>query len=239
MSDVILRNTIVCVVSILLGVVLGNGTVYFFNKMPGAWLTEYGQEPDEELLNPTTQRIRSTPWKYLFSGLFIVIGIWLGIRTPLYTLPALFALWLLLMMSIADIKYKIVPDQLIMLLVIVAVGFLPYHARGVLDCIWGALIGFAVLLALAALSKMIYKKPGIGGADIKLFAALGLCTGTDGICFIFVITTFISALHMMILMIMKKAKLTDERPMVPYIAIASLLYMVFFRTLLFNFMLRI
>ena len=66
---------ITCGVAILMGILAGSGAVYFFNRMPGAWLCDYGEEPSEELLHPTCQRIKSTPWKYVFTGCFIIIGI--------------------------------------------------------------------------------------------------------------------------------------------------------------------
>ena len=78
----LIRELIICLAAIGAGVILGNGAVYFFNRIPGKWLCDYGQEPDEELLHPTRQRLRSTPWKYVFTGMFIVIGIWLGMRDP-------------------------------------------------------------------------------------------------------------------------------------------------------------
>ena len=84
-------------------------------------------------------------------------------------------------MSIADIKYKIVPDQRIMLLVITAIGYIPHHDGGPVEGLWGMLIGLGVMLLMAGLGKLIYKKDTIGGGDIKLFAALGLCMGIDGI----------------------------------------------------------
>ena len=77
-----------CLGAIAVGTIAGNGAVYFFNRIPARWLCDYGQEPDEELLHPTRQRVRSTPWKYVFSGLFIAIGIYLAIDSPLYALAA-------------------------------------------------------------------------------------------------------------------------------------------------------
>lgn len=97
-----LMMILTCVFFLILGIFLGNGAVYFFNKMPGNWLVDYGQEPDEELLRPTHQRVKSTPWKYVFTGLFIVVGIAMGRDDPYYGFAAVFALWLLLEMSIAD-----------------------------------------------------------------------------------------------------------------------------------------
>ena len=229
----------ICVAAIVLGVLLGNGTVYFFNKMPGKWLCDYGQEPSEELLHPTCQRVKSTPWKYVFTGFFIVAGITMGLQNPLYAFPALIAIWLLLEMSIADIKYMIVPDQLIMLLVLTGLGFIRHHAFGVMDCLLGAAVGFGVLLIIALISKIFYKEPAVGGADIKLFAALGLALGTDGIISVFVISTFLSAGHFIWLMVRKGAKLTDERPMVPYIAAAATIYLVILHEMSYNIVVQL
>ena len=229
----------ICVAAIVLGVLLGNGAVYFFNKMPGKWLCDYGQETSEELLHPTCQRVKSTPWKYVFTGFFIVAGITMGLQNPLYAFPALIAIWLLLEMSIADIKYMIVPDQLIMLLVLTGLGFIRHHAFGVMDCLLGAAVGFGVLLIIALISKIFYKEPAVGGADIKLFAALGLALGTDGIIAVFVISTFLSAGHFIWLMVRKGAKLTDERPMVPYIAAAATIYLVILHEMSYNIVVQL
>jgi hypothetical protein len=120
-----LQILLTCAIAILLGTLLGNSAVYIFNRIPPAWLTDYGEEPSEELKDMSTQRIKSVPYKYVFTGLFIAIGIYMGVRDPALAIPVLFSLWLLLLMSIADIKYMIVPDQLIMLLVLTGLGFLP------------------------------------------------------------------------------------------------------------------
>ena len=239
MEKQLIVTLIICGAAIGAGVILGNGAVYFFNRMPGKWLCEYDEEPSQELLHPTCQRVKSTPWKYVFTGFFVVIGITLGLQNPLYAFPALIAIWLLLEMSIADIKYMIVPDQLIMLLVLTGLGFIRHHAFGVMDCLLGAAVGFGVLLIIALISKIFYKEPAVGGADIKLFAALGLALGTDGIIAVFVISTFLSAGHFIWMMVRKGAKLTDERPMVPYIAAAATIYLVILHEMSYNIIVQL
>ena len=239
MEKQLIVTLIICGAAIGAGVILGNGAVYFFNRMPGKWLCDYDEEPSQELLHPTCQRVKSTPWKYVFTGFFVVIGITLGLQNPLYAFPALIAIWLLLEMSIADIKYMIVPDQLIMLLVLTGLGFIRHHAFGVMDCLLGAAVGFGVLLIIALISKIFYKEPAVGGADIKLFAALGLALGTDGIIAVFVISTFLSAGHFIWMMVRKGAKLTDERPMVPYIAAAATIYLVILHEMSYNIIVQL
>ena len=239
MEKQLIVTLIICGAAIGAGVILGNGAVYFFNRMPGKWLCDYDEEPSQELLHPTCQRVKSTPWKYVFTGFFVVIGITLGLQNPLYAFPALIAIWLLLEMSIADIKYMIVPDQLIMLLVITGLGFISHHAFGVMDCLVGAAMGFGVMLLIAVIGRLMYKKPAVGGADVKLFAALGLALGTDGIIAVFVLSTFLSAGHFIWLMARKGARLTDERPMVPYIAAAATIYLVILHEMSYNIVVQL
>lgn len=235
MSEAI-RVVLTCLVAVCAGVVLGSGAVYFFNRIPGGWLCDYGQEPDEELLHPTVQRVRSTPWKYIFSGLFIVMAIWLALRDPLYSVAALAAVWLLLEMAIADIKYRIVPDQLVLLLVVCGCGFIPFHKAGPLSGLWGALIGFGVMFFIGILGRLIYRKDTLGGGDIKLFGALGLCCGGEGIITVFILTTLLSAGHLVYLLARKRVKLTDRQPMVPYIALAAGIYLVLLHEIRYNIM---
>ena len=225
---------VTCVVAIIAGVILGNSAVYVFNKIPGKWLVDYGKEPDEELLHPTRQRVRSTPWKYCFSCLFVMASIKLGLEDPVYAVIAMITCWLLLEMAIADIKYMIVPDQFIIMMMVAGVGFVPHHIKGPMSGIWGAAIGFAVMLLIGILGKIIYRTDTLGGGDIKLFTALGLCLGGEGILAVFVLSTFITALHLGYMMAKKQVKPREKRPLVPYIAIAATIYMVILREMSYN-----
>lgn len=233
------RITAVCLAAIAAGTVLGNGAVCFFNRMPAKWLCDYGQEPDEEMLHPTEQRIKSTPWKYLFTGVFIAICIYLGLREPLYAVAAAASCWLLLEMSIADVKYRIIPDQLIMLLVLTAIGYIPYHSRGPLDGLLGAATGFGVMLAIGLAGKILYRKDTLGGGDIKLFAAIGLCFGTYGVVSVFILTTVLSAAHFCFLLMKKRIKADERKPMAPYIAVSSVIYLVILHEMSYNIMISL
>jgi len=230
---------IICAAMIGLGIVLGNGAVYFFNRIPGKWLCDYDEEPDEELLHPTHQRVRSTPWKYLFTGLFTMIGLLVGPREPLYALAVLPTCWLLLEMSIADIKYRIVPDQLIMLLVVCGMGFIPYHKEGPMEGFFGALLGFGIMLVIAVIGKLVYRKDALGGGDIKLFTALGLCLGVQGVLITFLLTTLLSAGHFCLLLMRKKVKMGTKMPMVPYISVSTAIYLVILHEMSYNIMVNL
>ena len=67
--------------------------------MPAEWFCDYGSEPSEELKDPYTQRVKSTPWKYYFSMLFIVAGLYLVRDDWVYTVAVMLIIWILLELS--------------------------------------------------------------------------------------------------------------------------------------------
>lgn len=212
--------------AVLAAIFAGNGAVYLFNHMPAQWFCDYGEHPTEEMLDPYTQRVKSYPWKYIFTMLFVILNIKMVMDDWQFAIAGLFAVWLLLEMAIADLKYRIVPDQLVLLLTVCAVGFIPYLG-GWKPCLLGALIGFGVMGATALLGKMAYKRDAVGGGDIKLFTTLGLLMGPVGIICTIALTTLISAGHMVFLLSRSRIRKTDTLPMVPYIAAAATIYLVF------------
>lgn len=238
-----LITVIKCLAAILAAIFLGNGAVYFFNKMPARWFCDYGEAPPNEASKKTPngspegtsedptgsgrRRIRSHPWKIVFTMLFVVLGIWLVIDDWRFAVAALCSAWLLIEMAIGDVLYRIVPDQLILLLGVTAVGYLPYYDNWRF-CVFGGLAGFGLMGFVALLGRLIYRRDTVGGGDIKLFAALGFVTGAYGIVAIFVVSTLLSAVHFLFLMAQKKVRRGESRPMVPYIAVAAIAYLAFF-----------
>ncbi len=221
----ILVQVIKYLIAVILGVVLGNSAVYMFNHMPAAWFCDYGEEPSDELKDPYTQRVKSTPWKYTFSMLFVAAGLYLVRDDWVYALAVLVILWLLLEMSISDIKYRIVPDQLLVLLAVSAAGVIQY--RSWQDMLYGAAAGFLIMGMTALLGKALYRRDAVGGGDIKLFSALGLLLGLRGVLFVFMLSALLSGAGLAYLLAKKKIKRTDTVPMVPFIAAAAGIYLLF------------
>ncbi|MBR3147442.1 MAG: prepilin peptidase [Eubacterium sp.] len=212
--------------AVLAGVLLGNGAVYLFNHMPAEWFCDYGSEPSEEMKDPYTQRVKSTPWKYYFSMFFVAVGLYLVRDDWAYAVAALLIIWILLELSISDIKYRIVPDQLLALLAVSAVGTIQYH-RGWQDMLLGAVLGLGITGMSALIGKAAYRRETVGGGDIKLFAALGLVLGVRGVVIVFMLSALMSGAHMVYLLARRKIGRKDTIPMVPYISAAAFIYLVF------------
>lgn len=225
MSEV-LKQIIIALVFGGVGAFLGFFGIWFFNRMPARWLCDYGQEPTEEMDSARHQRIKTYPWKFVMVAFFVICGIYLGLHDWSFALGAMMALWALLLMAVADYKYMIVPDQLVVVLLVSALGFMPNYISW-REPFFGGLVAFGTIASIALLGKLIYKKIVIGGGDIKVFSAIGVLTGWRGFLFIFMFATLLSALNFAILLAKKKIKRGDQRPMIPYVFGAVTIYLLF------------
>lgn len=219
------------IAAILTGFLAGHAAVYIFNKIPPAWLCDYGEEPSEELKDPYTQRVKGYPWKWVFSGFFAAALIRLVLYDWQLSIAALFFCWALLEAGIADKKYSIIPDQFIILLAISALGFIPAH-QSMWQPLQGALLGGGVMLLSALVGRLISGQEALGMGDVKLFAAAGLCLGFRGTLTVLVLSAVSSAIIFSVLLAMKKVRRTDRLPLGPYICGAAIFYMVIIRPLL-------
>lgn len=214
-------------VAVPVGYVAGNAAVYAFNRMPSSWLTDYGEPPDEKVVSKGRQRVNSVPWKYVFAASFIVLGIYLGLSHWQYAIAAMVALWLLLLVAIGDIKYRIIPDQLCLFLAITAMGFVPFHP-GHLDILWGGLLGFFAILTVNLAGRLIFRKNAIGLGDAKLCGALGMILGWKAIGVVMIVAAFLGGVWAAVGLVTKRYKPGDEQPLGQFIAAAAAIKIVFF-----------
>ena len=211
------------VLSVGAGLLLGWGTPYVFNRIPAKWLCDYDEEPDKEMWG---ERIKKYPWSWVFAFLFLgaVFCIWhMG---PIYQIAGLPALWLLLLMALADQKYMIIPDQLVVTLAVTAIGFVPFQPD-FLSPLYGALIGGGSLLIIGTIGRWISKKDVMGFGDVKLMAAIGLISGMKGTVIILVLTFLSAGVVMGFGLLSGRLKREEEQPLGPYIAAAAAAFILF------------
>ena len=134
-------------------------------------------------------------------------------------------IFIVTMMAICDAKYRIIPDQLNVLLAVSAVGFVSFNEK-LLEPIYGALIGVLLGLATYGLGRIIYHKTVIGGADIKFYISIGLVTGMYGVIAIFILISVFALIHIIYLIITKKFDADEHRPMLVYALPAVTLYVL-------------
>jgi leader peptidase (prepilin peptidase)/N-methyltransferase len=98
---------------------------------------------------------------------------------------------LLLAISLIDARHYLIPDALSLggLGAGLALALLP-GPPSLLTSVLGAGLGFAVLLAVGLLGEWIFKKPAMGGGDVKMMAMVGAFIGPAGA----MLTIFVGAL---------------------------------------------
>ena len=115
------------VISVIIALLLGNGAVVWFNNMPVRWFQEEGENLPSSLIadiESERQRLPSTPWKLVFTVFFGSSGVFLSIReSSQFMIAGMLLIFIVTMMAICDAKYRIIPDQLNVLLAVSAVGF--------------------------------------------------------------------------------------------------------------------
>jgi len=223
-------NVLIIVVSIIVGFLSGYFAIYAFNKFPANWFYDYGENPEEQLILKELKRVKSYPWKPALAMIFTIICIKLGIEEWQFAIPAIVAIWVIVEIIIADRLYMIIPDQFVILLAVTGFGFIPFYDN-FLSPLCGALLGLIPMMIIYIIGKLLFKKEIMGFGDVKLMAAIGFLLGPLGIIFTF-ITGFIgSGAYYGIALLMRKIKLKDEEPLGPFIGIAAILYLVFYKDL--------
>jgi leader peptidase (prepilin peptidase)/N-methyltransferase len=98
---------------------------------------------------------------------------------------------LLLGIALTDARRYIIPDEFTYggLVVGLALAFAP-GGISPLQSALGAALGFAVLWVIAVLGEAVFRKPAMGGGDIKMMAMVGAFLGPPGV----LLTIFLGAL---------------------------------------------
>lgn len=209
--------------SIAAGVLAGFSAVYAFNRIPAKWLCDYDQTPDREMWGV---RIKTRPWTVVLMLVFTAASLKLLAQGVLFAIPGIITLWLLLLIGIADRKYKIIPDQFVIALAVTAFGFIPFHET-FRSQLAGALIGGGSILLMGVVGTLLFRKEAMGFGDVKLSAAIGLMTGMEGVIPILIFTIFSSAFIFGIGLISGRIKIGEEQPLGPFIAASASLYLLF------------
>lgn len=224
------------VIATAAAIIFGNGSVVAFNHFPQKWFWDYEDDEtgsEKRIIPPALletdeagrQRLPSTPWKWIFSGMFLIAGFYLAMTTGIqYEIASLCVLAVVLEMAISDQLYKIVPDQLQLLLAVLAVGFVSFNENW-WEPLAGAGVGLLLGLSVLGLGLLIFRTGSIGGADIKFFTVIGLIVGRRGVLIIYVATTLLFAIESCFRIVTKRGSIKDHLAMMPAAFIAVLLYL--------------
>lgn len=153
-------------------------------------------------------------WKYkltLTSGAFIILT------------------WLLIAVSMIDLKHMLVPD--ILTLPLLWLGLL-FNALGfginITDAVFGAIIGYLSLWIINFLYRLLRKRDGIGNGDFKLLALAGAWFGWQAIPLILFLSSISGSIIGIALVFFMEREAKKPIPFAPFIALAIFIYMMLF-----------
>lgn len=85
---------------------------------------------------------------------------------------------MLIIITVSDIYYQLIPDSVLIFFGIVLITlYIIYPNYDLVQGLIGGLVGFATLYAMGLLGALLFKKEALGGGDIKLYAIVGLVLG--------------------------------------------------------------
>lgn len=157
------------------------------------------------------------------AALFVIVALQLPITN--YQLPItnylvfarnLFAVSILLLIAVTDLRYGIVPDAVTLpAIVIVALT----NALPITNLLFGALAGGGFFLAQYLLSR----GRAVGDGDIRIGVLLGVLLGWGGTLFALLISYIAGALVAVVLLAIGKTTMQSRIPMGPFLAVGGIL----------------
>lgn len=127
---------------------------------------------------------------------------------------------LVIIISVSDFKYLIIPDEvliasatLIVIFRLIFTGFnstLPYMLSGIL--------AFVIMLLIKLIGDRVFKQESMGGADIKLLGVVGLALGLLPSLFVIFLGSFFALPIAIIILVKRKEHIL---PYGPFLAIAT------------------
>ncbi|WP_027089404.1 prepilin peptidase [Thomasclavelia saccharogumia] len=126
---------------------------------------------------------------------------------------------------IIDIKKRIIPNKLCVILLLVVMLFDCYQIFLQLEnakvfslsFLFGGGIAFVIFFI-----SMLISRGGIGAGDVKLITIIGLCVGSTNILNVIFYTLLASFIYSIVMLVLRKVKLKDFIAMAPFIYIGML-----------------
>ena len=151
--------------------------------------------------------------------------IYLSYGLTIDTFIALVFASMILIITISDILYMIIPDELLIFsgVVILVLKIISSGFGIIIPTIIDMLIASAILLLIKLIGDYAFKRESMGWGDIKLMLIFGMVLGWK----MSVVTIFMSAfLALPISLITIKSNKSHELPLGPYLGLAALICLI-------------
>ena len=138
------------------------------------------------------------------------------------TLAALFFTWVLIALTLIDLKKQLLPDNMTLPLLWAGIFFSFFELfTDLKSSIIGAMAGYLILWSVYHLFKLLTKKEGMGFGDFKLLAALGAWAGFSYLPQIILVSSVVGSVAGITMLVTGKTKQQQPIPFGPYLAVAG------------------
>lgn len=131
-----------------------------------------------------------------------------------------------------DFRLHIIPNILNLITFTLGIILIFFDRPSAEDSFIGAAIGIIFFLIIIILSRIIYKKDGMGFGDAKLMGAVGIMFGSVYTVATVMFSFIFGAIGATILLVSKNKKMGQEIAFGPYIVMAVMLMMFFGESIL-------
>jgi leader peptidase (prepilin peptidase) / N-methyltransferase len=141
----------------------------------------------------------------------------------------------LILGTFVDFDHMIIPDRVTIggmlagVLCSVAVPSLhgqTSHLHGLLTGLLGLAVGFGSLWLVACVGKLVFRKDAMGFGDVKLMGAIGAFFGWQAVLFTIMMSSLLGSIAGVTLIVCGGKQLQSRIPFGPYLALATLLWML-------------
>ena len=225
------------VITIILGIILGQVTAHLIHRLPEI----IEDEKAYKKLIPTLKTGFKLDIKYslICICIFCLVRYFVGNTYLAYIYMILVSM--LIVACVIDFKMQLIPDtvQVVILILGIITTILEYKLW--LCHIIGMVLGAGIFILIAIFSKLVFRKEGMGMGDIKLMLGLGLIFGikylpvsfmdflssAEVILMITVLAFFMAAIVAICLIVTGKTEKSSYMAFGPYIVIATVLIILF------------
>ena len=116
------------------------------------------------------------PFSEMFCGLLFALSYYAyGFSWNL--IIALIISSLLILVTVSDLSYMIIPDRFIIIpsIMILIIKLLGFGIDSFLQSLFSGALSFGIMFLMMKFGSFIFKKEALGGADVKLMFVVGIC----------------------------------------------------------------
>ena len=138
------------------------------------------------------------------------------------TVLALLFTWVLIALTLIDIKKQLLPDDITLPLLWSGILLSFFNIfTDLTSSVIGAMAGYLILWSIYHLFKLLTKKEGMGFGDFKLLAALGAWVGFEYLPQIILVSSVVGSIIGISMLLIGRTKQQQPIPFGPYLAIAG------------------